>query len=181
LLTYDREVVKMDEPRIVAAAKKLYEKPPEVRVLVPTSQVEGQTWRVKRNKPGEGWQAADFNDSGWKSERGGFGNGQVRDAVKRSNWRTPDIWLRRSFELSQDDLDRAGQLMLNVLHDEDAEIYLNGELIRTLKGSIKSYQIKDVERDARKLLRPGKNVLAVHCRQTKGPQYIDLGIVEMVE
>jgi hypothetical protein len=178
LMTYDRALVKMDEPRIVAAAKKLYLPPPEVRVLVPTSEQEPQTWRYTTAKPADGWQQADFDDSGWKSGPGGFGAGEVRGAVTRTAWNTPDIWLRRSFELN--DLHAGGQLMLNTLHDEDAEVYINGTLVRSYKRFIKSYQLAQLD-DARKLLRNGRNTIAVHCRQTSGGQYIDVGLVQTIE
>jgi hypothetical protein len=179
LLTYDRALVKMDEARIVDAAKKLYLAPPQVHLLLPTSEQEPQTWRYTTTRPADDWAEPSFNDNGWQSGPGGFGAGEVRGAVVRTEWKTPDIWLRRTFTL--DDLQDGGEILLSHLHDEDAEVYINGQLVRSLKRFIKSYQLVQLDDDARKLLRHGENTIAVHCRQTSGGQYIDVGLIQMNE
>jgi hypothetical protein len=178
LMTYDREQVKMDEQRIIEAAKKLYLPPPTMRVLAATSEQQPQVWRYTITRPGDDWHQPDFDDSSWKSGPGGFGAGEVRDAATRTIWNTPDIWLRRTFDLTDKP---NGQLMLNILYDEDADVYLNGEQIRSFKGFRKSYRLVLLDEDVRQHLRAGRNTLAVHCRQTTGGQYIDAGLVEVVE
>jgi hypothetical protein len=63
-------------------------------------------------------------------------------------------------------------------HDEDAEVYINGVLAASADGFTTSYEEFPLSEAARAALRAGTNVIAIHCRQTRGGQYIDAGIVE---
>jgi hypothetical protein len=178
LMTYDRAVLKFDEKQIAAAHAKLYLPPPTVTTVVPTSQKEGLTWRYSFTKPAEGWEKAGFDDSGWKEGPGGFGEKSTPGSAVRTDWKTADIWLRRSVELP------AGQhegLYLAIHHDEDAEVYLNGVLAAKTNGFVTDYSLIAIDEGALKALREGKNVIAVHCHQTGGGQYIDVGLVNVVE
>ena len=73
LMTYDREMIKMDLARATAAAKKLYVPPPIIRQVVPTSQHAPQSWRYTTDTPSDGWYREDFDDGDWKRGPGGFG------------------------------------------------------------------------------------------------------------
>ena len=68
-----------------------------------------------------------------------------------------------------------------MFHDEDAEIFINGKPAATLTGFNSSHEMFPLSPDAVKLLKPGKNTLAIHCHQTSGGQAIDCGIVEPLE
>ncbi len=66
-------------------------------------------------------------------------------------------------------------------HDEDAEIYLNGHQVQQLRGYTTSYTLVPLDRTAAAALKQGRNVLAVHCHQTGGGQYIDVGVIDLQE
>jgi hypothetical protein len=68
-------------------------------------------------------------------------------------------------------------LELQLFHDEDAEIYLNGVLAVKLSGFITDYNDVAISKMARAALHPGRNIIAVHCHQTSGGQGIDVGII----
>jgi hypothetical protein len=81
--------------------------------------------------------------------------------------------------LSNDKLDG---LALAIHHDEDAEIYLNGKLVAAVKGYTTEYTLVPLDQKAlAAAIRPGKNTLALHCHQTGGGQYIDVGLVRLEE
>ncbi|MDQ3815242.1 MAG: glycoside hydrolase family 2 [Armatimonadota bacterium] len=194
LLTYDREVVKVNREKVAQANRGDL---PQVQIkpLVPTSQQEGLNWRYTTEKPeGDAWTKPDFNDAGWKQGPAGFGTPSTPGAVVRTLWNTPDIWLRRTFEMPQDMQHivknkaweySGGSLHLDLAfwahHDEDVEIYINGVLAATAKGYTHEYEELAMTPEGKVALKPGKNLIAVHCKQTGGGQYIDVGIVEIAE
>jgi beta-galactosidase/beta-glucuronidase len=178
LMTYDRAMIKMDIEKAAAANKRLYLPPPVVKTIVLTSQREGQSWRYTTSQPGDGWQQKDFDDSAWQKGQGGFGTKGTPGAIVRTEWDSSDIWLRRTFELKDDELSR---LQLLIHHDEDAEVYINGKLITKLQGYTTGYIRTTIGDKASKALKAGSNCLAIHCHQTTGGQYIDAGLVDVKE
>lgn len=178
LLTYDRAVIKVDPETIAAANRKLYLPPPISRTVLEASNQQPQTWRYTTSEPGDGWEAAGFDASSWEEGPGGFGTEATPGAVVGTVWDSSDIWIRRSFEISEVP---QGELQLWVHHDEDATIYLNGTRVAQLEGWTTGYTMIPLDDQARSLLKQGENVIAVHCHQETGGQFIDVGIVELVE
>ncbi|MDI9431782.1 MAG: DUF4965 domain-containing protein [Planctomycetota bacterium] len=152
-------------------------KPPKVVAVVPTSQDEPLTWRYTTEKPADGWFAEDFDASGWREGPGGFGTRGTPGASIGTVWRSSDIWLRREFVMPEGTWH---DLHLQIHHDEDAEVYINGVLVLATSGFTASYSQLPMKPAGRAALRPGKNVFAVHCRQTTGGQYIDVGLVDVI-
>src|SRR5262249_45595505 len=144
----------------------------EVWPAVPTSKEQGQKWRYTTQQPAEGWYQTDFDDKKWQEGVGAFGRQGAH--VGRTEWNTADIWLRREFTLPGGKWD---DLLLLLNHDEDTEVYVNGVLALKVSGYVTDYVAMPISAEARKALKPGKNLFAVHCHQTVGAQYIDVGIV----
>jgi len=178
LMTYDREVIKLDAADTAKWHKTLFGPPPEFREVVPTSEKTAQKWRYSTAKPGDGWEKADFDAAKWTEAGGGFGTAGTPGAFIGTEWNIADIWLRRAFELKEAP---KGEVMLRIHHDEDAEIYLNGVLAAKVTGYTTSYVEVPLTAAGAKALQAGKNVIAIHCHQTGGGQYIDAGLVEVVE
>jgi hypothetical protein len=83
------------------------------------------------------------------------------------------LWARREFEMPPG---RFTDLVLLLHYDEDATVYINGVLAMNAAGYNASYESFDITPQSQATLKPGKNTIAVHCRQTGGGQYFDLGI-----
>jgi hypothetical protein len=175
-LTYDRAVIKVDVDRAAAVNRGDISRIPVARTIVPNSQTASQTWRYSTSRPSGDWYASAFNDSSWREGPGVFGTPGTPGASVRTTWNSPDVWLRRSFDLPDLNPD---DLVLSLLHDEDAEIYLNGVLAATAKGFTVSYDELPIAPEAKATLKTGKNTIAIHCHQTGGGQAIDAGLIEL--
>ena len=109
-----------------------------------------------------------------KEAPGVLGKKDTPGANVRTEWLTPAIWARREFTI---ETVPQGPCFLEILHDEDAEIYINGVLAATVKGHNGAYEQIPLSGEARAALKPGANLFAVHCTQTEGGQSIDVGLV----
>jgi hypothetical protein len=164
LMTYDREVIKVDVAETAKWHKALAGPPPEYRELVPTSEQAGQKWRFTTAGPKAGWEKPEFDSDAWTEADGGFGTKGTPGAIVRTEWKTSDIWLRRSFELKELP---SGEVLLRMHHDEDTEVHLNGVLAARLTGWSTEYIEVPLTADARKALKQGTNTIAIHCKRRR--------------
>jgi hypothetical protein len=151
--------------------------PPVWREVIPTAQHQPIQWRYTLKEPPAGWEQPGFDDSAWTQAPAGFGTAFTPGSVVRTEWQTDDIWLRREFTLTEP-LPRQPVFWMH--YDETPDLFLNGVLAARLQGYVTQYGQVDIEPAARAALRVGRNVLAVHCRQTTGGQYIDVGLQDEV-
>jgi hypothetical protein len=177
LMTYDRAVNKIDPELLAKAHRKLHGPAPTLKTIVPTSQAEAIEWSYTTTKPDDKWVAADFDDSSWKRGPAGFGTENTPGTRVRTTWNTPNIWIRRTIEIPGAPMSEPHLL---IHHDEDAEVYVNGQLAASVPGYTTDYQIAPFTAKGKAALKPGKNTIAIHCKQTGGGQYIDAGIVDLV-
>lgn len=173
LLTYDR-IAKVDPAWLKPLSEMLLNTPDVAKetVLLPTSEREPQPARYTTEAPAAGWEQPDFDDKAWKSGNGGFGTRQTPNAKVGTVWDGSDIWVRREFDLQEVP---AGEALLRLHHDEDAEVFLNGVRIAAVKGHVGNYTMLPIVQDG--IFRKGRNVIAIKCHQTHGGQFIDAGLI----
>ncbi|HJW17430.1 MAG TPA: DUF4965 domain-containing protein [Flavisolibacter sp.] len=139
------------------------------KTILPASDEASYSVRYTEEKPGDDWVKADFDDSKWNAGKAPFGNNDVAP----TKWLKRDLYVRRVFELK--DIDTT--IFLKTVHDDDCEIFLNGEKVYS-SALIRKYRYTSIQN----LLKKGKNILAVHGINTGGDSWLDFGIsAEKVE
>lgn len=138
------------------------------------AEIIDRPWHYTTKRPAGGWQRASFDDSNWREGFGGFGQSSTPGSRVATQWKTKNIWLRQSIDLKAIPKRPA----LYIYHDEDAQVFINGKLLARFKGYITGYKVVPLDEAGRAALVEGKNLLAVHCRQTSGGQAIDVHIID---
>ncbi|MBQ8047268.1 MAG: DUF5127 domain-containing protein, partial [Prevotella sp.] len=145
-----------------------------LETVAPMADEQAWKGRYVRQKPADGWQKTDFDDSSWREGEGAFGtdnNSFIRTAWVEEN---SDIWVRRTVNLTEKDLE--GELYLVFSHDDACEVYLNGTQVATgIMSLVEGVKVR-LDGDKKNLLKAGKNVIAVHCYNKTGGALVDMGL-----
>lgn len=126
--------------------------------------------RYTETEPAANWQSRDFNDAAWQTATAPFGDNERA----KTPWHSKNLWVRRSFTVNN--VAQLQKLYLKINHDDNCEVYLNGEKIYSLEGWLNKYHYIPVENAAQKL-KKGTNVLAIHVANTAGGAWLDAGLV----
>jgi hypothetical protein len=127
-------------------------------------------YKYATEKPTGDWIQEVFDDSAWKTGLAPFGNG---GGDTRTEWKTPEIYFRKTFAYDGGNL-KNGAVVMH--HNDNTEIYINGQKILGVTGS-KGYYMIMVTGPMNKALKKGPNTIAVHSHEGGRGQCIDLAIL----
>jgi hypothetical protein len=151
--------------RFMGAPEKVY------HTVAPTSDEKSYQVAYTESEPASDWMAPAFNDQSWKKGGAPFTD-HSSSAV--TLWKSKHLWVRREFMLDQTAFNK---LFLKINHDDNAEVYLNGEKIYSYVGWLNKFHYIPIPDAAKRKLVKGKNVLAIHVANTAGGAWLDAGIV----
>lgn len=89
---------------------------------------QGSSWRYQ-GTGGEqgGWHLSSFDDGAWASGAGPLGYGDAHVVTVLPMSEQPSVWFRHSFTVEE--VDEVTALRLELLLDDGARVWLNGELV----------------------------------------------------
>lgn len=197
LMTYDRKHTKIDVEQLQKLNNLLLTTPVLLKEVMPNSEKEAQMWTYTTRWEWikDGWNTEGYDIRQWEEAPGFFGfvrPGSVHNTpitekcsfahTPKTEWRSSNIWLRREIEL--DEIPQ--NPLLYIWYFTEAEVYVNGHLVFEAKGRNAPYPHYEYHKfieGTEKYLRKGKNLIAVHCKNTGGKhvQAVDLGIYDVVK
>ncbi|MDB5247005.1 MAG: hypothetical protein JWQ40_1399 [Segetibacter sp.] len=142
--------------------------------IISTSETQAYSVKYTEEIPAGDWTSLSFSDTAWKTGAAPFGNRRPAN----TRWRSKDIWVRRTFSL--DDV-KVNKLFLKINHDDNTEVFLNGDKIYNKHGWLNKFEYFPIDDNVKSKLKKENNVLAIHVTNTTGGQWLDAGIVEEIE
>lgn len=146
---------------------------PSFTHIVPTAALTKWDALYTETQPAEGWTQLDFDAKGWKKGKGDFSTKERKNFV--TLWESKDIWVRRTFELTEDLSSQP--IYLEYSHDDIFELYINGVQVVKTGYSWKDNVLLELDEPTKKLLKKGVNMIAAHCHNRTGGGYVDFGLL----
>lgn len=151
--------------RILGSESKTYE------TVIPSSDEQSYTVKYTETQPAEGWENGEYNDAQWSTGNAPFTDNKTE---KGTGWFSKDLWVRRTFNLQDLNFNK---LYLKLKHDDNVEVYLNGEQVYKYKGWLNKFRYFAIDDAIKQKLKKGNNVLAIHVANTAGKAWLDAGLV----
>jgi hypothetical protein len=143
------------------------QEPKSYKTILPAADEQAYYCKYTETQPAEGWQSEKFNDGGWETGAAPFADSKPKG---KTVWKN-DLWIRRTFQVSNADV---YNLFLKLSHDDDAEVFLNGEKVLDRPGANGDFEMFPIKN----VLKKGTNILAIHCKNTGGDTFLDAGLAE---
>lgn len=143
-----------------------------MQMILSTFEKEHWDALYTTDAPSGKWMDEDYNASSWKSGKGSFGSEGRLKAI--TSWTTPDIWVRREFNIEAEMINR--DLFVEYSHDDGLELYINGHQVINTGNSARAGVMHRIPDDVKKHIKPGKNIIAAHCNDGGGESYLDFGV-----
>jgi hypothetical protein len=139
------------------------------KTVLAASDEKAVAVKYTETEPGADWTLGSSTGS-WKTGSLPFGSekGQVKTL-----WKSKEIWVSRNFAIT--DPSAINELFLKLNHDDNVEVYLNGERVYQKEGWTNTFQYLPINK---KDLKKGNNILAIHLLNTTGGSYLDFGLVD---
>lgn len=141
------------------------------KTVLATADEENYSVKYSEEAPSSDWKNSDFNDAAWKTGKAPFTDDESK---AKTIWKSRNLWTRRTFDLNDKNFSK---LFLKLRHDDDIQVYLNGEKIYDVTGWKHQYKYIAIEPAVLAKLKAKGNVLAVHIENTAGGQWLDAGLV----
>jgi hypothetical protein len=150
--------------------------PVAYRTVLDDGDTKPYTCKFTETKPADGWETPGFNDKTWKTGTAPFSEDPK---MAKTLWKTRDLWVRRTFIYKK--TTPINKLILKLHHDDDAEVYLNGEKINVSTGANGDLLPVEIKGNVANKLKEGENVLAMHCVNTGGGAWLDAGLADEIK
>ena len=147
--------------------------------IAPMSDEERWEGKVSYQKPADGWQKENFNDTNWSTEKAAWGTEGENISNRRFGRQGSDIYIRREVELTAQQLQE--DLYVKYSHDDVFELYINGTKVADTGETWVNGVVLHLESDLKNLLHAGKNIISAHCHNTTGGAYVDFGLFKNIK
>jgi len=143
---------------------------PLYNTLLASAEAAPANYRYLTTAPTGAWQQNNYSDKAWKLATGAFSDNPSQG---QQSWKTPELWVRRTFTLTEKP---QGEVFLHMFHDDNVEVYINGTKAYSREGWTGEYKDIPLSAAAVAALQKGKNTIAVYIKNTAGGAYLDFGL-----